>query len=142
MEARDFSRVRLHSIVVDVDTLTNWAIENTCKVTKATKMGCMLEELGHPVEDADIPMIVITNERGIYGAACAIFNREIQEVLAEIFGTNSIILLPSSIHECLAIPYTNETNLSEMDSLVSTINLDLEPEILLSGKAIKIDCEV
>lgn len=133
----------LDSIVVDLNTLTKWAIENTCKVTKATKMGCMLEELGHPVEDADIPMIVITNERGIYGAACAIFNIELQEVLAESFGTKSIVLLPSSIHECLALPYTNEEDLRALSSMVSSINIEaIEPEEILGGKAIKIDCGV
>lgn len=78
----------------------------------------------------------------VYGAACRFFNKDLQRKIAKSFGTDSIILLPSSIHKCLVLPYTNKEDLSAMSSMVSSVNLEaIEPEEILGGKAIKIDCE-
>ncbi len=68
-------------------------------------------------------MMVVTNSKGIYGAAC-ILSEKVQEELTEILG-ETYIILPSSIHEVLAIPFSLVDNVAELLDMVTSINADV-----------------
>lgn len=63
--------------------------------------------------------LIITNELGINGAA-AIINKDNLDKAAEIIG-GDIYLIPSSIHECLALP-AGDIAAEEIQKMVSEIN--------------------
>ena len=71
------------------------------------------------------PMFVITNEHKHKGAGALLFEEDLQE-LATYFGS-SFYLLPSSIHESIAVPDELMTPL-ELASMVEEIN-QMEVEI-------------
>lgn len=78
-----------------------------------------------------IHMLVISNKQGVYGAA-VILNKnvllDVQKRLGERFA-----ILPSSVHECIAVPYTEETELQVFLETVRAVNAtELKPEELLA----------
>lgn len=82
------------------------------------------------VEDTAIPMLVLTNRASFYGAA-AIMDPEIRQELGK-FG--SVYLLPSSVHELLAVPVSAAAP-EDLVTMVRQINSDdsiVRPEDVLS----------
>lgn len=69
--------------------------------------------------DTDIPMFVITNPKRFNGAAAMLYNNCFGD-LAEKFG-DDLYILPSSIHEVIAIPVGNREpdNLRDMVCLIN-----------------------
>lgn len=65
------------------------------------------------------PMIVISNKQRINGAS-AIFYEDVLSTVAEKFGTD-LYILPSSVHECIAVPY-DEERLEDFLQMVTEIN--------------------
>lgn len=84
-----------------------------------------------PLVDDGSELFVLTNVRGIYGAACILY-----EGILETFANQyhkDIILLPSSIHEVLMIPESKEISAEEYKQLVREVNQSaVEPEEKLS----------
>ena len=64
-------------------------------------------------------MIVISNKQRINGAS-AIFYEDVLSTVAEKFGTD-LYILPSSVHECIAVPY-DEERLEDFLQMVTEIN--------------------
>ncbi len=73
-------------------------------------------------EDIDIPeMYVVTNSEKIFGAV-EMMNPDAMKKAAEIF-QKDFIILPSSIHEVLLLPYFGEPNeLAQMAQMVREVN--------------------
>ena len=69
-------------------------------------------------EDHKPEIYVLTNASKSYGAA-GILNRKL---LREFAGGRDFIILPSSIHETLFIPVTDETDQEFFDEMVSEVN--------------------
>lgn len=65
------------------------------------------------------PMIVISNKQKVNGAS-AIFYEDVLSTVAEKFGTD-LYILPSSVHECIAVPY-DEERLEDFLQMVTEIN--------------------
>lgn len=88
------------------------------------------EEAHKTVEMAvqeDIPeLLCVTNEKGINGAVC-IVSPEVQQKLAEMAGGDYYVL-PSSVHEILVLPKTGETNCTQLQAMVQSINRSAVPE--------------
>jgi len=64
----------------------------------------MAEMMGLSVEEIPpMAMAVISNSDKCYGST-AILSREALEQAATLLGTDSIYLIPSSVHECIAVP--------------------------------------
>lgn len=105
-----------------VDELNEVAMENTPKLypARTQKMSDLLREMlasqGAPdfmlEEMTDMgdqpPMYVITNDKTMYGATNALVFDETLRNLADELDCD-LIVLPSSIHEVIAIPVTKET---------------------------------
>lgn len=82
----------------------------------------------------DIPMIVISSPDSTYGAATImspdIFN----------YFTEDQILLPSSVHEWIAVPWNDPVNVAELNAMVQVINTtELTPRDILSDHIYKLD---
>ena len=97
-------------------------IENDYVVSSMEKVIC--EILGIPVEEApdmsgDIEMYVITNSHKMFGAASLLSTRILNAVSYLIGG--DFVILPSSIHEFIAVPYGNMES-EELREMVREVN--------------------
>ena len=82
----------------------------------------------------DLPCIyVLTNENGINGASCLLYDGIIKD-LADRIGTD-LIILPSSIHEVLLVPDIQLQSYEEFRDMVRCINAnDVPKEDILSNE--------
>ncbi len=73
----------------------------------------------------DSPMYVLSNSTGINGAAAVTY----PDVLKNIADTlkKDLVILPSSIHEVLLIPYDNHVDFDELTEMVTSINREQVP---------------
>ena len=91
-------------------------------VSSMEKVIC--EILDIPVEEApdmsgDIEMYVLTNSHKIFGAA-SILSTRILDAVSYLIG-GDFIILPSSIHECIAVPCGNMES-EELREMVREVN--------------------
>ena len=79
------------------------------------------------------PFYVLTNRLGITGAACLLYP-DVLKKCAERLGQD-LLILPSSIHESLILPYDESIRVDEMRYMVQSINASEVPtEDQLSGQ--------
>ena len=117
------------------ETLMKHAIENTKKLcpvsvcsmeevllkTEFQEMGReFLDTLFGKERDPKETMWIISNERGINGAASILYEENLRK-LAEKVGTD-LYLLPSSIHECIAVSVEMGTP-EELSKMVQEVNM-------------------
>jgi len=72
------------------------------------------------------PMYVLSNSSGINGAGCLLYEGIIKD-FASCSGSD-LIILPSSIHEVLIIPYSKDISFDELAETVFSINQEEVPE--------------
>lgn len=115
------------------DEVINIALKNSASEVSIKSMRKILIEMGTPeifLPPNDNQMIVITNTSKIYGAISVLFATE---RLKEMF-PNGYMILPSSIHEVIAIPLND----GDMDGMVQDVNAgQVAPEEQLGNKAYK-----
>ena len=85
---------------------------------------------------AQLPMYIISNKSQIKGAA-SILNRELLENFAKEHNAKHLLILPSSISECILIPYADESyDLDNFKEMVAEINAtQVKPEERLTNNA-------
>ena len=99
----------------------------------------MAEMMGIPDEEiiamqGDNPMIVASNKGKVFGSIAMKAKDKLAEV-ADRYGTD-LVILPSSIHECLLMPVKEDTNFMELDAMVQEVNVtQVAPEEVLSDHA-------
>lgn len=134
------------AIRITNDMLENWglnnddlyklALENTKTAMKMDVMNIrevLAKMLGkcEDSEDSDflssdvlsndqIPMYVISNHQRFYGATCLLFTEEIRR-FADAVGSD-LYILPSSVHELIAIPDYEEADPSFLYEMVKDVN--------------------
>lgn len=82
-------------------------------------------------------MVVISNKSNFYGAA-GVLNADTIKKIADIFGED-VFILPSSIHECIAIR-KSDRSVEELKDIVCDINEEMvAPEDYLSNQVYQID---
>lgn len=79
-----------------------------------------------PIE-SDYPMYVISNAGKVNGAI-NMFNPEVFERLREKLG-DDFVILPSSLHECIAVPYSEEADYSSLVAEVNSTQLAEEDKL-------------
>lgn len=85
------------------------------------------------------PLFVISNKNNVKGAS-AILNKELLLQFAEKYKTNKILVMPSSIHEMILAPYSEEMSIEEFSDMVSEINnSSVAPEERLTDRAYVIE---
>lgn len=60
-----------------------------------------------------------------FGASCVtdpFFMEEVREVLGEDCGVGNYVILPSSVHECIFIPYNENLEVSALSELIREVN--------------------
>lgn len=102
------------------------------------------EDFDLSLEKEMFPMLVISNKEKTNGAA-AIYYKNKLSVIADGYGTD-LIILPSSIHECLIIPYDESMNKDELNNMVKGVNAtEVAEEEILSNHAYffnRVTCEL
>ena len=86
-------------------------------------MGYNDEEIARMLEDmphAEIPMIVVTNEDRVNGAA-TIFYPGVMDEIGENLGSNFFVL-PSSLHETIVVPDNGNMDFKALLAMVTEIN--------------------
>lgn len=82
--------------------------------------------------DPTASMYVITNNIKLYGATNMLYDDVLDE-LATKLGTD-LIIIPSSVHEVLALPATIDSDLTYIKELVGEVNsTEVDPEDILSN---------
>jgi len=108
------------------EELMQMAQENTPRLFPALTKG-MDEIVGELLaQQADLPMLVLSNEKGINGAACLMY-QGVLAMLEEVM-KGSFYVLPSSIHELIVIPDRgmSAVNLCEMVYCINRTQLPQE----------------
>lgn len=72
------------------------------------------------------PMYVLSNDTCVHGSVC-IFYEGILKDFASCCGSD-LVILPSSIHEVLIIPYQNDLSIQELSKTVFSVNQEEVPE--------------
>ena len=131
---------------VTLDELDAIATENTFKRLPVTiesieqvlanMMGVSEEEFRERTgrEDAKpLPMYVISNVAHIWGATAVVLDEALKN-LCERIKTEGVYILPSSIHEVIAIPAYAAPELDRLKEMVEEVNgKEVPPDELLSG---------
>ena len=88
----------------------------------------------------DEPMFVLSNRKGLHGAA-ALLDKKIMGAILEKFG-KEFYILPSSVHEVLIVPETPDMEVAMLASMVKSINHDqVEPQERLSDHVYRYSAE-
>lgn len=102
-------------------------IESDYQILNITQILSAFGEMG---VDPEIPMWVLTNQPTIHGAAAILGQKALKQMEKHL--GKKFIILPSSIHEVICLPYTEE--LAFGIELVRSINQNhLEPDEVLSN---------
>lgn len=127
----------IESIGISEQELYEAAMKNADKEEYSAKSlhEMYAEMLGIPVEAIPlnpIPMYVISNKNGMYGASVLMHTKYIREV-ADRIGSD-LLILPSSIHEVIAVPVGLES-IEQLKWMVREVNTSdvSEQEILGDG---------
>ena len=113
----------LDGIGMEPETAWSYARENTFNDITVEDMSVILAAFGMGSDTAPgtPTMLVISNHDRIKGAA-AILDRETLEKIGKDYDTGEIIIIPSSIHECIIIPHTEHLNIDEVTEMVMDVN--------------------
>lgn len=108
-----------------------WEIaeRNTLNDTVVTSMS---ELFGLP---GTKPMYVITNKNKLYGASAVLNKTELAKI-ADDYHVKKLFLIPSSIHEMIAIPCIYEEYMDELNAMINEVNeREVEPCEQLADRA-------
>lgn len=115
---------------VDLKELCRLAAENTPKLfpEEIRRLEDVLE-----IEPVGIPMYLISNTASIHGAAAVLYPSVLSALAKRLDG--SFYLLPSSIHEFIAVPFKREYAPEELREIVREVNeSQVEEEEYLSDQ--------
>lgn len=128
-----------------VDDLYDVAMKNTPRLLPDTFTGMdemirkifLQEEYDDIIEkDAEVgPSLfyVLTNQLGIFGAACLLYPGAVKKYANEL--NCDLLILPSSVHETLLLPYDKDLNVYERREMVQDVNRsEVALEDSLSGQ--------
>lgn len=111
----------------DVNENEAWdaAISHTCEDVTVESLKEVLEEQCGTLlweENELIDMYIVSNRRRVHGAS-AVLNKKKLENLAKVYGVKQLVLLPSSVHEMLVVPYADEQwNIHDLSEMVKEVN--------------------
>lgn len=103
-----------------ISVLYELARENTPRICPPVL--CRLTEFlkGYDTYIEGCPVLVLSNETGLYGASALLYPKILQHIHKEVGG--NYYLLPSSVHEFLIVPEENGISPSELAAIVREVN--------------------
>lgn len=124
---------------ISLEELHELAQKNTNQLlpVQVRHMAEILGEYAAPfVEDVD--MYVVSNEKQIYGAGC-ILQSDVMDTLAAKLG-NYFYVIPSSVHEVIAIPDNGESDVALLNAMIAEVNdTQLDATEILSYRGYMVD---
>lgn len=118
----------LNQIGVTEDEIRSAAMSNLKKSTTSKSLFDILAGVGFAdlptAEPETMPLYVLTTDKPRYGSA-AILDKDFLKALSNGIMGGDFYILPSSVHEMIAVPATNELEPSDLRKMVSTINKDV-----------------
>lgn len=131
---------------VDIGELWEVAERNTFADSIITSMCQILAEMGMIDADdavelhADSFMYIISNHSRQKGAS-AILNKQLLHQFADEHNCKKLVILPSSIHECILIPCDNtEIDIESFDNMIQEVNsTQVSPEEVLLNHALVVN---
>ena len=114
------------------ETLCTWAANNLqAQDPVFLPMASVLEEMCGREADCETGLWVLTNEERLFGAAMLQRDDVLKEIGQRFKG--DAVILPSSVHEILALPYEETIDLLSLTEMVQAINAKcVKPEDVLS----------
>ena len=121
------------------DELYAAAMANTPKLLPPAiqSMGeVMMELMGNPcdmpISDEEGALYILSNRNRRYGAGCLLY-KDVLEKFSDSHQGADLYILPSSIHEVILIPVTEELNPEKLVEMIHIVNAEqLAPEEVLS----------
>lgn len=84
--------------------------------------------------DETMPMYVLSNETNLNGAATMFYPDVLNDIRKQLKA--ELIIIPSSIHETIIVPYNDVMSERDISSIIQEVNTnELRPEEVLSDKA-------
>ena len=128
---------------LDSDEAWERAKKNTFAETQVQSVAAILAEMsGIPFSEemeSMSPLYIVSNKLKFRGAS-AILDQKALEAFGREHRVNKLIVLPSSIHEMLIIPYEGNGDLDAISDMVAEINQEhVEPEERLTDQAYLIE---
>ena len=131
----------------DIKTLYALAEENTPRLfpSELKSMSDIMKEIARehmediykkrgikdmPLAQEENPLYVLSNDNGVYGASAILYKDVLKDFADSL--KKDLVILPSSIHEALLIPYDKSMEMEELREMVRTVNRQdvLESDVL------------
>lgn len=109
----------LNTIGLSADDIYRYALRNLSLNVRIAPLNELLEHAGIEAEGF-VPMLIVSTPNNYYGAACMMIDG-VRETLGSILG-EPFIILPSSIHEIIAVPSKMIEDLNVYADMVYHIN--------------------
>ena len=111
-----------------IENLTGQMMIKSMKEVMAKISGLPEEAMDEIFPDDSCPMWVVTTNDTHYGAAC-LLSKECFKVLSERVGATQFYILPSSVHEVIAVPKSMDFDIHALLDMVKEINhTQVEPQ--------------
>lgn len=134
---------------MDEQDLWNRARANTYADVKVKTMAEIISEMcgipydelsdGYDENSTYAPTIYVVSNNSMMRGASAILNKKVMEDIGRKHGTDTLVILPSSIHEVLVVPYKDGMSMDDMRAMVSEVNAtEVLPEDQLISEAYKV----
>ena len=113
----------LKLVNLDADEAWERAKENSFAETEIQSLTSVLSDLGGmPYEVAgmksEFPELYIISNKCRFRGASAILDKKTLKSFAKEHGVDELMVLPSSIHEMLILPYQGDMNLNDLSAIV------------------------
>ncbi len=122
----------LDMLGLDPEELWEHAIDNTRKSIQYFPMENVINKICTEYDGSnDVPMYILTNKDTRFGASALLYPEVFQNLCKEA-GWNGCLILPSSIHELIALPEDLQIEVSEGTKMVEEINdncVDIEEQL-------------
>lgn len=132
----------LEHVGLDEKEVWESARENTSADTVVRTMAEVISEICGMSCDAisadELPIYIVSNKSGIRGAS-AVLDKKVLKDIGKKHETDTLIILPSSIHEVLVVPYEYGMDMDFMRNMVTEVNAtEVFPEDQLISDAYKV----
>lgn len=113
---------------------TNTEAETSLESMAKVMCEMMNMEYSEEMEDTT-PLYVMTNTSKVKGAS-AILNKKALAEFGKKHNTDKVVVLPSSVHEMLLVPYTEEIDIDTFSEMVQEVNnAEVDPTERLTDRA-------
>lgn len=124
---------------ISLDEAWSNAEANTNAETKIESMAKVMSEMmGFEYSeemDEMTPFYILSNTCKMKGAS-AVLNKKVLSEFGEKYHTDRVVVLPSSIHEMLIVPYTEDIDLNTFSEMVGEVNnTEVDPTERLTDRA-------